>query len=77
MRAGKPTRLKPKPRPAPWRAEVLMEGATRSRMENIAAAVRPRSRTLSQDRGLSGRMAATIPTTRPSMRYLTMRVNIS
>jgi len=75
--AGKPTRLKPKPNPAPWRALLLIEGATKSRMENIAAAVKPSSTTLSMDRGFSGRMEATIPTTKPSIKYLTIRVNIS
>jgi len=74
---GKPNSLKPAARPAPWRTLPPMEGATKSRMENMAAAVTPRRTILSMDSGFSGRMEATMPTTKPSTKYLTRRVNIS
>jgi hypothetical protein len=54
-----------------------MDGASTSRRAKMDAAVSARRSTSSIFRDLEGRRYATTATTRPSIRYFTMRVRVS
>ena len=74
---GKPTRLAPRPNPAPDRAETAIDGMYVSRMANVAAAVSASSTISSITRDLRGITKAAMATIRPSTRYLIALLNIS
>lgn len=75
---GKPTRLAPRPNPAPWRAVTAMEGVKVSSRANVAKAAVPMVR-ISPKLGFLGfsTRTATNATTRPSIRYLSTDVKTS
>jgi hypothetical protein len=75
---GNPTRLAPRPNPAPWRAVTAMEGVNVSSRAKVAKAAVPMVR-ISPKLGFLGfsTRTATNATTRPSIRYLSTDVNTS
>ena len=75
---GKPTRLAPRPKPAPWRAVTAMAGVKVSRTAKVAKAAVPMVR-ISPKLGFLGfsTSRATKATTRPSIRYLRTEVKRS
>jgi len=74
---GKPTRLAPRPKPAPWRAVKPTEGASRSRIANTTAATTD-TLTISSRLGTRrGIITMATATARPSNKYLTTRVTSS
>jgi len=75
---GKPTRLAPRPKPAPWRAVTAMEGVKVSSTAKVAKAAVPMVR-ISPKLGFLGlsTSTATKATTRPSIRYLRTEVKRS
>ena len=75
--AGKPTSLKPRPRPAPCLLVTPMLGLTASRMAKTTAARTATVATSSMGRGLRGMKIAAAATARPSIRYLITRLMIS
>ena len=75
--AGNPTRFAPKPKPAPWRADAATLGINVSKIENVVAATKPKSKISSIDKGFLGKIPATKATTRPSNKYFTARLTKS
>lgn len=75
---GKPTRLAPRPNPAPWRAVTAIEGVKTSRRAKVAKAATPIVRT-SPKLGFLGfsTRTATNATTSPSIEYLSTDVRTS
>lgn len=74
---GKPTRLAPRPNPAPCLAVTPTLGETASRIAKTTAARTARVATSSKGRALRGIKMAAAAITRPSMRYLITRLTIS
>ena len=74
---GKPTRLAPRPKPAPPRALIPMLGETTSRIAKTAAATRARLSTSSTGHERLGIKMAATATNRPSTKYLITRLTIS
>ena len=77
IRAGKPTKFAPNPKPAPCLAVTPTEGLTASRMAKTTAARTARVATSSNGSAFLGIKIAAAAITRPSMRYLIMRLTIS
>jgi len=75
---GKPTKLAPRPKPAPWRAVTAIEGVKVSSRAKVAKAAVPMVR-ISPKLGFLGfrTRTATNATTRPSIRYLRTEVRTS
>ena len=70
---GKPTRLAPRPNPAPWRAVTPIEGARTSSRANTAAATRASEAISSRGSDFLGMKMAAVATARPSTRYFKAR----
>lgn len=71
---GKPTRLAPRPNPAPCLAVTPMDGDTKSRTAKTAAATRASVVISSRGKLLRGMKIAAPATTRPSIKYLIARL---
>jgi len=74
---GKPTRLAPIPKPAPWRAVTPMLGEKISSTANTAAAAMVTVRISSRGRLFRGINTSASATATPSTTYLMMRVKRS
>ncbi len=74
---GKPTRLAPIPKPAPWRAVTPMDGEKISRTAKTAAAASVTVRISSSGRLFRGINTSASATATPSTTYLIMRVKRS
>ena len=67
---GNPTRLAPIPKPAPPLALEAIDGTNTSRMENVAAAIRPMMTISSIFKAFLGIVYAAMATITPSTKYL-------
>lgn len=77
IKRGKPTRLAPRPKPAPERAETAIDGMYVSRIAKVAAAVNANNTISSKTSAFLGIINAATATIRPSTKYLMARLNIS
>lgn len=74
---GKPTRLAPRPNPAPWRAVKPTEGDSKSRMAKTKAATTDTEMISSKEGTRRGMIIIATATARPSSKYLITRVTSS